>query len=353
MVLREAVGQHAAPYDARMAYTDRLLVTRIVPARVGLVGNPSDGFGGAVLATVVPPLSATVTAEHADGIVLDGAGESNAWASVDAWLDHVEASGHGDAQRLISAAVWTLAAHLDDHGRSPASGVALRWHTSVPRSVGLAGSSALAVGVIDAVAAAWGVTLDRRVLAALALRAERDVLGIAAGWQDRVVQAFGRTVLVDASRIEAVDGLEVPAVSTPNDPPSMALLIGWREGDAASSDTYHAPLRRAPELLAAPMAELAALARHAAEAWSAGDVDAVGAAMDEGWSIRQACAPLRADHSALVELVRGTGAPATTPGSGGSVVAVAADPVALADAARALAAHGCRSVLLDLADDQR
>ncbi|MEX1105970.1 MAG: hypothetical protein WEB78_07205 [Ilumatobacteraceae bacterium] len=322
---------------------DRSTVTRIVPARVGLVGNPSDGFGGAVLATLVPPLAATVTATVADGVSFDGADELRSWSSLDDWLGGIDVSGHGDAQRLISAALLTVVDHLRPTGRVSGHGVALRWTTTVPRSVGLAGSSALAVGVIDATAAAWGVDLDRRVVAALALRAERDILGIAAGWQDRIVQAFGATVLADASHLDVVDGIEVPRVMQPSDA-GLHVLVGWSIGDAASSDTYHAPLRRAPELLAAPMAQLADLARVAADAWEHGDVGGVGDAIDSGWSIRQACAPLRPDHAALVELVRAAGVHATTPGSGGSVVAVSDDAAALAAAAAALAAHGCRSI---------
>ena len=35
--------------------------TAVVPARAGLVGNPSDGYGGAVLAIPVTALAASVT----------------------------------------------------------------------------------------------------------------------------------------------------------------------------------------------------------------------------------------------------------------------------------------------------
>jgi len=329
-------GFYAAPVPQQPSHADP--VTRVVPARVGLVGNPSDGFGGAVLATVVPALAATVTATPIDGVVLDGAGDHASWTSMDDWRTHVAEVGHGDEQRLISAALWTVADHLADRR---GQGVHLRWTTTIPRSVGLAGSSALAVGVIDAAASAWGVDLDRRVIAALALRAERDVLGIAAGWQDRIVQSFGRTVLVDASHLDVVAGIEVPMVSLPGDA-SITVLVGWHDGDAASSDDYHAPLRRSPEALVAPMGELAALARDAAGAWQRGDAAAFGHAMDAGWAIRQSCAPLRPDHAALVELVRSTGVHATTPGSGGSVVAVSPDPAALERAVDALRAHGCQ-----------
>ena len=320
-------------------------VTRTVPARVGLVGNPSDGYGGAVVATVVPSLAASVAAVAADGIAFDGAGQRSAWPSVDAGTEHVEVDGQGDEHRLISAALWTLVEHLSRRDLSVCGGVALEWSTTVPRSVGLAGSSALAVGVIDATAAAWGIELDRRVIAALALRAERDVLGIAAGWQDRIVQSFGCPVLVDARTMVTIDGVEVPTVSElVGEPPP--LLVAWRTGDAASSDDYHAPLRRSADQLVAPMAELAALARNAARAWQVGDTMGVAAALDAAWLTRQASAPLRADHGALVELVRSLGLIATTPGSGGSVVAIADHPERVEAAVEALSARGCTSVFL-------
>jgi len=79
-------------------------IVRVVPARVGLVGNPSDGFGGAVLATVVSGLVATVSAAPAPGVSFEGPGVAAHWSSMQAFLGHVDHSGHGDEQRIISAA---------------------------------------------------------------------------------------------------------------------------------------------------------------------------------------------------------------------------------------------------------
>lgn len=327
------------------------MVTRTVPARVGLVGNPSDGYGGAVLATVVPDLAATVTATPTQEVVFRGGGATERWPSIGHWTAHAAAAGHGEAQRIIGASLWTLVEHLGRGEDRPRSGVAIDWRTDVPRSVGLAGSSALAVGVIDAAARRWGVELDRRVVAALALRAERDVLGIAAGWQDRIVQAHGTTVLVDAAVMEEIDGISVPSVSHPSLPAhaTLDLLVGWADASATSSDDYHAPLRRRADELVAPMGSLADAARRATSALAAGDLDTFAAAVDATWTIRQSCAPLRPDHTALVELVRSAGMVATTPGSGGAVVGIAVDEGATARAVDALAAAGCRSLRLRLA----
>jgi glucuronokinase len=197
----------------------------------------------------------------------------------------------------------------------------------VPVSVGLAGSSALAVGVIEAAAACWGHRLDPRVVAALALSCEVDLLGVAAGWQDRVVQAHRAVVLVDAGRLARVDGLDVPTVTSVHPVRPARFVVGWAATGASSSGDYHGALRDPgrtnPAVVRAGMGDLADLARAAATSLATGDLDGLGRAIDLGWATRQQIAPLRADHAALVEAVREIGAPATTPGSGGAVVALA------------------------------
>lgn len=309
------------------------------------MGNPSDGYGGAVLAAALDGLHAEVSATPQRALTLDGAGVTAMWPTVQAWLDHVDREGHGSEQRIISAALWALVDHLRRTGLEAErlTGLGLRWHTAVPRSIGLAGSSALAVGAIDAASIAWGANLDRRVVAALALRAERDVLGIAAGWQDRIVQSMGGMVLVDTASMDDLDGVDVPVVTMVGLPHGvhLDLLVGWAAGTATSSDDYHAPLRRHAVSLVAPMSELGAIARGAARAVERGDALVLAEAMDRTWTIRQACAPLRADHAELVELVRSTGMHATTPGSGGSVVAPCLDERVTLAAIAALRGAGC------------
>ena len=333
---------------------------RIVPARVGLVGNPSDGFRGAVFGTVIPALTASLTARTSTGIALIGPTGARHHPSPHDWIEDVRTSGHVGEPRVISAALWTLVEHLERGGvHSRGLGVHLTWTTSIPRSVGLAGSSALAVGAIEATAELWGVHLDKRVIAALALSAERDVLGIAAGWQDRIVQSFRTAVLVDASATDVVDGMHVPrvrslAVAARPGLSHLPLVVGWIEADGSPSDEYHGPLRRAGESLEAPMTELARLARSAFVAASVGDVIALAGAVDAGWRIRQECAPLRPDHTALVERVRAAGFSATTPGSGGAVVAVCVDAAEATRAVVVLGAAGCTAIRFDLfaASDQ-
>lgn len=313
-------------------------VTCVVPARVGLVGNPSDGYGGAVLATTVPNLTAAVQATPGEGITIIGPAGTETWPTPAHFLAATRA-GHAGEHRLITAALAVAFEHLATGTLPP--GITVAYTTTIPRAVGLAGSSALAVAVIDAVHALAGDPIDRRVLAALALRAERDVLGITAGWQDRMVQAQATTVLVDCAATESVGGMSVPIVTTLG-PGAGTLVVGWDPRLAVDSDGYHAAVRANPGAdQAAGMRDLADLARSAATAWAAGDAPTVADFLDRAWLRRQRVAPLAAAHADLVNQIRATGVAATTPGSGGAVVAFATDDDQLARATTALTAMHC------------
>jgi len=320
----------------------------VVPARVGLVGNPSDGYGGAVLAAVVDTWAAEAHVTPTPGVVrlrsrTAGAAE---WPSAGELVADVAARRADAPHGVAAAALAALDAHLD--GGVP--GVEVEWSSTVPRSVGLAGSSAIAIAVIEAVGVLAGGPVDPRVVAALALDAEVRWMGIAAGWQDRIVQAHRGAVLVDAGDMStSVEGRAVPAVRRL---PGFAVdaVVGWRADDRESSAVYHAALRgRAAEgRVADGMVRLGELARRAAASVAGRDAAGLRELVDESWRTRCDTAPLAPRHAALVEAVRAAGVAATSPGSGGSVVALPADPGAAARAIAVLRAVGARAASVEL-----
>jgi glucuronokinase len=295
-------------------------------ARAGLVGNPSDAYGGAVVATTVPGLVAEVVVADADRLSVEGPADASSWPGVAALVEHVRRYGHEDAQRLVTAAVTCLARAAGEVDDRP---FVVRWSTTVPRSVGLAGSSALVVATLRAVAARWTLRLTPDDLARLALEAERDELGIAAGLQDRAVQAAGATVLVDG------DGFRPLTSAAP-----VPLVVAWDPAAASPSSRYHADLRRRfdegdPGVVAA-MEELAGLAREAATAVERGDAVALADRVGATWRVRRGLGAVAPTQEALVAAAASVGLTATSAGSGGSIVAVAPEP----DAADRLAAAG-------------
>jgi glucuronokinase len=297
-------------------------------ARVALAGNPSDGFGGAVLATVVPGMEAVVRATSADGI-----------------SEGYEAVAAGPGSALLLAASSQLSEHCRVAGVGSRDRVSLSATTTIPVSVGLAGSSALVVAALRAMATRWAVELDDLTLARLALEAETRVLGIAAGPQDRVVQAAGRTVLMDFATADWA--------AEPVDPPAaVELLVVWSTAAAEPSTVVHGPLQARggePRVVAA-MADLAGHARAGASALAAGDVAALGAAMDASFEARASILDLTPAHVALVDVARAAGCHANYAGSGGAIVAVG-PASALADLERRATAdgHGCHHLTLPAA----
>src|SRR5262249_37539971 len=83
---------------------------------------------------------------------------------------------------------------LHDHNFS------IRYQTTIPRQVGLAGSSAIIVATLRCLLGFYRVEIPRHLLPSLALAVETDELGIAAGLQDRVIQVYEGLVYMDFSR---------------------------------------------------------------------------------------------------------------------------------------------------------
>ena len=261
-----------------------------VSARAGLAGNPSDAYGGAAVAVPIAALAATVEV-------------------VDAPALHVD--GPPDGARLVGAALTRLARHV---GRED-DAVTVRWSTTIPREVGLAGSSALVVATMRALSARWELSVPPLELAHLALAVEVEDLGIAAGLMDRAVQAFGAPVLVDGDDARAL---------TVTRPPTF--IVAWRAASAGSSHGVHGPLRerfRAGEaVVVQAMERLAGLGRSAAAALERGDHDELATCMRATWAERCALGIVGAETAAMVDALARLDVAATSAGSGGAVVGV-------------------------------
>jgi galactokinase/mevalonate kinase-like predicted kinase len=272
------------------------------PARAALLGNPSDGYGGAVVAVALADFAACVERAEAD-------------------------DAHPDAVPLLRAAAR----------RAGADGVGLRLRTTIPREVGLGGSSAIVLAALQAL----DVALPADELARLALAIEAEDLGIAAGLQDRLVQALGGMLLMDfgsgGTRVERLE----PALLPP-------LYVAWREDSGGPSGRFHGGLRerweRGEPAVVGAMAELGEAARDGAAALRAGDAARFATLVDRTFDVRTSLARLDPRHLRMVEVARAAGASANSAGSGGAIVGTLPEPAAFADVAAALRAEGCEII---------
>ena len=246
-------------------------------ARAGLVGHPSDGYGGATLAVTLRNFVAHVEAEPAEQLDIAPACEGQ-------WPE--------GGRPLIEAAVARFARAHD--GFEPRARI--RYRSTIPRQLGLGGSSAIVIATLRALADLHGTTLPDAELPALALAVETDELGIAAGLQDRVVQTHGGLVFMDFARTRYES---LPCSLLPE------LFVAWRPDAGGSSGLAHAGVRerfarREPTIVAA-MTALAALAHDARAALEGADHAAFAAALDAGYDLRARIFELDERHTELVD----------------------------------------------------
>ena len=248
-------------------------IVRRAHARVGVMGNPSDGFFGKTISLSV----------------------RNFWAEVRLWpsarlailphplYDPCSFGGLADLHAVTSKERYDggvrllLATCKRFYEYAREKGVELRsqnctlaYDTNVPRQVGLAGSSAIITATTRCLMAFHGVSdkaLPPSELATLVLSIEKAELGINAGLQDRVIQAYGGLVYMDFERthVEATGRGQcacgdanaalippLPAACTRRRATSSALASAtaptrsWPSWTALSASTHRSPSAERP-----------------------------------------------------------------------------------------------------------
>jgi glucuronokinase len=322
------------------------IVRARAPARAALLGNPSDGYGGATLAVAVQDFAAQVTVyEWPELEVLPADGDRCRHPSLEALVDEVRAHGYEGGLRLVKAAIVRFARWCEEHAVAlEHTTFSVRYASTVPREVGLGGSSAIVIATLRALCAFHAVAIPPAMLPGLALAAETQELGLAAGLQDRVVQSYEGLVAMDFApdlmardghgRYEALD----PALLGP-------LFLAHRTEAAQPSQVVHADLRARHDAgepaVVEGMAAIATLAGEGRATLERGDRGALGDLMAVNITRRVALYDPDPRHLALVEIARACGTHANFAGSGGAVVGPCPDEETFARLEEAYARAGC------------
>src|SRR5882757_7413614 len=180
-------------------------------ARAGLLGNPSDGYHGKTVSFSVRNYWAEVALYEWDSVEIVLADDDR--ARFDSILDlarDVRLHGYYGGIRLIKATIKRFVEHCHERGLPVHDRkFSIRYQTTIPRQVGLAGSSAIIVATLRALMEFYGVTIALEAQPTFVLTVEREELGITVGLQDRVIQVYEGLVYMDfdRSREHIVDGL--------------------------------------------------------------------------------------------------------------------------------------------------
>jgi len=309
--------------------------------RAGLLGNPSDAYGGKALAVTLGNFGARVTLEASDTFrLLPGPSDLHRFADLPEACRELGRAGCDDGLRLLRASIARFAAHapavLARPAEDPLLRFTMRYETTVPRQVGLAGSSAIVVAALRALAVWFGVEIPPAELAELALAAEVDDLGIAAGPMDRVVQAYEGLVAMDLEEPRtAASYAQLDARRLPE------MFLAWDPGRGVPSGRAHGVLRARwlagdADLLRA-VEQLRRLVDEGVARLETGDASGLRALMNRNFDLRASIFPVSPVDRRMVEIARAHGGAAKQCGSGGAVIGMPAAgraPAHLADAYR-------------------
>ncbi|RYG38304.1 hypothetical protein EON81_03970 [bacterium] len=267
------------------------------PGRCGILGNPTDIYGGSVLSCSVPTRNACR-------------------------LDFDEEPVGLEDPRLWNAAVHRLGFR---------GNVRVTWTSEVPRSSGLSGSTATLASTMACLTAAQGQdpTEDRTLFGELVRDTERHDAGIVCGYQDAHMICHGGLRLM---RFTGKSPTEIgpPPVSEAIDAPLPFLLV--TTGVERLSGAVHGPMgerwSRGETSVVRGMDRIAALAEPGTEALRCGDLQSFAEAMTENHAIMRDLGGSGESIDRLIARCLAHGAMAAKlagAGLGGTVIALTED----------------------------
>jgi glucuronokinase len=294
-------------------------------ARAGLIGNPSDGYGGKTIAFAIRQFSAEVVMYPWDQLeIIWSDQDKNRFDSVDDLVTDVNLNGYYGGVRLVKATVkrfveFCRQEDLELHDQP----FSVRYHTNIPRGVGLAGSSAIVVATLRCLLDFYAIPISLPLQASLARSVENDELNIACGYQDRVAQVYEGLVCMDFSLMHPQAGLAFGRYEALDSSRLAQVYIAYDLAASKSSGSVHGPLRtrlRNNSELTDTMAEIADLTPQARLAIEQGCTNSLHMLIDQNFDLRCQLYDIQPELRAIVNAARAIGASAKFAGSGGAIV---------------------------------
>jgi glucuronokinase len=326
-------------------------------ARAALVGNPSDGYQGKTISFIVRNFWAEVVLYEWDTVDILLTEEDRArFRSVHDLARDVALHGYYGGIRLIKATVkrfvdYCRVAGLTLHDRN----FSIRYHTTIPRQVGLAGSSAIITATLRCLLDFYEVEIPLEAQPSLVLSVERDELGVAAGLQDRVAQAYEGLVYMDFGREHerVVHGLSCYRYESLDAALLPPVYVAYHQGFSEPTEVFHNDVRerfrRGDEEVVSGMQRVADLAASARDALLGRDSRQLSSLIDLNFDVRRTIFNLPAWQVQMIDVARACGASANFAGSGGAIVGTYEQATTLDALRPALDAIGCRVVVPQLA----
>jgi len=175
-------------------------------ARIGLMGNPSDGFYGKTISCAIHNFWAEVTLQESPTLRIMPHKEFDPmeFSNLEELCEVAKNDGYYGGLRLLYATCKKFHEFCSERNiKLSNGGFTITYSTNIPRQVGLGGSSAIIGALTKALMEFNNIGYDvipKPILPQFLLSVETDELHINAGLQDRVIQVYGGVVCMDFAK---------------------------------------------------------------------------------------------------------------------------------------------------------
>ncbi|MGF1655594.1 MAG: mevalonate kinase [Verrucomicrobiales bacterium] len=331
-----------------------MIIRTVAYPRAGLVGNPSDGYFGKTISFAFRNFEASMTLwESPELELLPSRRDHSVFENLASLHNDVKKHGYYGGFRLLKASAKRFLDYCRERGiQLDDRNFTLRYSSNIPNQVGLAGSSALITACVRALMGFYNVTMSRHSLANLVLEVENQELGIPAGLQDRVSQAYQGLVFMnfDRSLMESRGYGEYEPLDVEKLPP---MYIAYREDLSEGTEVFHNDLRmrwnRGDEDVVQAMDYWASLTVEFRDALQARDVAAMHKIINANFDKRSSLYDVGEGNREMVATARKAGASANFAGSGGAIAGICESDEIFESMLASFAPHGIRVIRPDFA----
>jgi glucuronokinase len=316
-------------------------------ARAGLLGNPSDGYYGKIIAISVKNFAARIVLDESPELRIEpGAQNEDVYKNGLDLVDRINLYGYYEGRRLIKAAVKTFFDHCSKHNIPLAEkNFTMRYESDIPRQVGLGGSSAIIVAAMRALLQFYGVEIPIEILPTLVLNAELKELGINAGFMDRVIQVYEGCVYMDLDRdlIEKRGYGDYMWLDAQHLPPLyLAYKLDLGKVSGAVLNDIRVAFDKGDPSVIGTLRKLAALAEEGKKDYLRGDFRRWPSLMNENFDLRRRIMWINEPNMEMIQTARRCGASAKFAGSGGSIIGIFEDEMMFERLSRELGRLGAK-----------
>ena len=299
-------------------------------ARAGLLGNPSDGYFGKTISIIVRNFSASISLYETPELRIEETEvDTNRFRNIYQLVDQIKLTGYYGGTRLIKAGIKKFWEHCETNSiRLPNRNFTIRYRSSIPRQVGLAGSSAIVTATVRALMKFYEVDIPKHILATLILKAETEELNITAGLQDRVIQVYEGCVFMDFEKehlkntgfgkYESIEPSLMPKLY-------LAYKVDLSKVSGNVLNNIRERYDKGEALVHDTLAELAQLAEDGKKAILTGDHHTLNLLMNKNFDLRCKIMNISDSNMEFVRIARECGASAKFSGSGGAIIGMYED----------------------------